>query len=263
MNRPVQENLKSGRMQGYILGSGTCVPSLTRHPCAALIHTDECTVLLDAGPGTMGQLLKLGVTIDEIDMICLSHFHLDHCAEIAPFLFATKYPGFDRTRPLTLTGGPGLTDWFERLSRAFNRSIEMPAEQFSLVEVSEDGQMDFRGLNISHIPMAHKPESMGYRFTDKTGFSLVYSGDTDVTENLVRLAAGADILICESAMPDGMKMPGHLTPALAGEMAQKAGVGKLVLTHFYPECSTVDVVAQCRKAFSGEVVAAADLMVLH
>ena len=163
MSTAPQDKNIAGRMQAHILGSGTCVPSLMRRPCAALIRDAGCTVLVDAGPGTMGQLLKLGVTIDEIDMICLSHFHLDHCAEVAPFLFATKYPGFDRTTPLTLTGGPGLKDWFERLSLAFNRSIDMPAQHFSLVEVSDDGQMDFQGLAISHMPMAHKPESMGYK----------------------------------------------------------------------------------------------------
>lgn len=245
-----------------ILGSGTCVPSLARRACAALIRWRGCQVLLDAGPGTICQLLKLGVSIDEIDLICLSHFHLDHCAEIAPFLFASKYPEFNRDRPLTLAGGPGLSDWFERLSLAFNRSIDMPAGSFRLAELSGRGAFPFERFTVSHAPMAHKPESMGYRFTDDTGFTLVYSGDTDVTGNLVWLAGQADIFICEASRPDGQKMPGHLTPALAGEMAEQAGVGKLVLTHFYPECESVDMVAQCRKVFSGRVAAAEDLMAL-
>ncbi len=249
-------------MKINILGSGTCVPSLERHPSSALIRTEGSHILVDAGPGTMGQLMKLNVGIDEIDVICLSHFHLDHCAEVAPFLFATKYPGFDRKMPLTLVGGPGLVDWFDRLSRAFNRTIDMPGDWFSCVELSGSGELDFPGMLMAHAPMAHKSESMGYRFTDNTGFSLVYSGDTDETDTLVTLAQRADILICEAAMPDDLKVPGHLTPSLAGKMAEQACVKQLVLTHFYPECDGVDVVAQCERTFSGEIVAAKDLMEL-
>jgi ribonuclease BN (tRNA processing enzyme) len=250
------------RMKINILGSGTCVPSLNRKACSALIRFQETFILLDAGPGTMGQMLKLGVSIDEIDAVCLTHFHLDHCAEVAPFLFATKYPGFNRKKPLTLMGGPGLLEWFQGLSTAFNHTIDLPEKVFNSRELSGTGSFELGGLAVTHAPMAHKSESMGFRFQDSTGFSIVYSGDTDVTENLVGLAENADILICESSMPDGMKVPGHLTPSLAGEMAGKAGVGTLVLTHFYPECETVDVKAQCMKSFNGPVIAAEDLMAL-
>ena len=92
---------------------------------------------------------------------------------------------------------------------------------------------------------------------------LVYSGDTDVTENLVELAENADMLICESAMPDGMKVPGHLTPSLAGETAQRAGVKTLVLTHFYPECDQTDVAKQCRKTYAGPLIPARDLLTIQ
>ncbi|MDY6953524.1 MAG: MBL fold metallo-hydrolase, partial [Thermodesulfobacteriota bacterium] len=92
------------------------------------------------------------------------------------------------------------------------------------------------------------------------GCSVVYSGDTDLCENLVTLAKDADLLVCESALPDEMKVPGHLTPSLAGHIATRAGVKRLVLTHFYPECDTVDVFAQCRKTYQGDLVLAEDLM---
>ena len=89
---------------------------------------------------------------------------------------------------------------------------------------------------------------------------MVYSGDTDVCENLVTLARDADVLICESALPDELKVPGHLTPSLAGQIASQAGVRKLVLTHFYPECNAVDVAEQCRKTYPGPLVLAEDLL---
>lgn len=252
----------SERMKINVLGSGTCVPSRVRRPCSILIRTKTLTILVDAGPGIMGQLLKLETGIDRIDLICLSHFHLDHCADVAPLLFATKYPGMTRKKPLTLMGGPGLLSWLDRISHAFDRTIDLPKEMFSPVELSGQGRLELDGLDLEYMPMAHRPESMGFRFTDSTGFSMVYSGDTDMTENLVRLASRADILVCESATPDGFKVEGHLTPSLAGDMATRAGVGKLVLTHFYPECEAVDMVAQCRSAYAGRIIAAEDLMAL-
>ncbi|RLB88140.1 MAG: MBL fold metallo-hydrolase, partial [Deltaproteobacteria bacterium] len=78
--------------------------------------------------------------------------------------------------------------------------------------------------------------------------------------DLVSLSTDADLLICESAMPDGMKVPGHLTPSLAGRIAAEAGVKRLVLTHFYPECESVDLYEQCRKTYQGPLLLARDLM---
>jgi ribonuclease BN (tRNA processing enzyme) len=61
-------------------------------------------------------------------------------------------------------------------------------------------------------------------------------------------------------MPDGMKLPGHLTPSLAGQIAAKAGVSRLVLTHLYPPCDSVDIAKQARSTYKGTVFKAEDLM---
>ena len=92
---------------------------------------------------------------------------------------------------------------------------------------------------------------------------MVYSGDTDFSDNLVTLSKGADFLICESALPDGLKAKGHLTPSLAGEIATRANVRNLVLTHFYPECDLVDIEKQCRKTYDGPLLLAEDLMTIE
>ncbi len=92
------------------------------------------------------------------------------------------------------------------------------------------------------------------------GESVVYSGDTDFSDNLVTLSTNADLLICESALPDELKVEGHLTPSLAGEIATRANVRKLVLTHFYPQCDLVDIEQECRKTYAGPLVIAEDLM---
>jgi ribonuclease BN (tRNA processing enzyme) len=76
----------------------------------------------------------------------------------------------------------------------------------------------------------------------------------------VALARDTDLLICESAFPDQFKVKGHLTPSLAGEIASRANVGKLILTHFYPECDSVNIEKECRKTYSGPLILANDLL---
>ena len=247
-----------------ILGSGTCVPSLDRYPCSAMIQINGTHILLDIGPGIMGQLMKTGVSIDDIDIIFLSHFHLDHCADLAPFLFATKYPLFERTKKLTLVGGTGIKDFYSKLNDVYNNTLEMPEDVFTIIELPEKGEtaLGVDAVRFSWEKPVHKPESRACRISDTAGYALVYSGDTDYSPSLIALAENADILICEAALPDGQKTPGHATPSIAGDMARQAGVKKLVLTHFYPECDQADITAECEKTFQGDIILARDLMTI-
>ena len=252
-------------MKITILGSGTCVPSLERKPCSVLVEHDSKKILIDLGPGIIGQILKTGTSIDQIDMIFLSHFHVDHCADLVPFIFATKYPGLERIKPLTLVAGKGIELFFSRLDKAYQGHLEMPEELFNTLSLKDQGSSGtlLPGLEISWIKPAHKPESRSFRITDAAGYSFVYTGDTDECDDLIGFARDADLMICESAMPDEQKVPGHLTPSLAGELAQKAKVDKLVLTHFYPECDRADIMRQCRGRYSGQIVIARDLLDLE
>ena len=111
--------------------------------------------------------------------------------------------------------------------------------------------------------MNHREESVAYRFTGKDSPSIVYSGDTDYSENLIILAKNADILICESAHSDDFKTKGHLTPSLAGEIATRANVKQLILTHFYPDCENANIEKECRKTYKGSLVLAEDLMTVE
>ena len=79
---------------------------------------------------------------------------------------------------------------------------------------------------------------------------------------IVELAKGADLLILECSFPDDEAIAGHLTPSEAGEIAARAGVKRLVLTHFYPEILTTDIEAECRKTYQGDLLLATDLMSL-
>jgi ribonuclease BN (tRNA processing enzyme) len=246
-----------------ILGSGTCVPSLARSACSALVHANHSRLLFDLGPGTMRRMLETDTRIFDVGFICISHFHPDHTGELASFLFASKYPAANRRKaPLTILAAKGFTDFFNGLKQVYGEWIELAPEIFSIIELSNTGpdMHRFEDFVLKSIPVIHRKESIAFRFESADRISIVYSGDTDFSENLIDLAAGADILICESALPDHLKAEGHLTPSLAGKIATAAGVKKLVLTHFYPECDTADIEGQCRKTYAGPLVLARDLM---
>jgi ribonuclease BN (tRNA processing enzyme) len=228
-----------------------------------MITTGQSVIVLDLGPGTMRRLTETGTAVTAVTHVLFSHFHPDHTGELATFLFANKYP--DQTRrklPLTFCGGTGFSKLFNNFKQVYGRWIELPPEQFTLLEFAgtSDAPTRFDDFAIIASPVAHNPESRAYRLTGTDGKSVVYSGDTDVSDNLVDLARNADLLICEAAFPAELKVPGHLTPPEAGEIAARAGVGSLVLTHFYPECDQADMVSQCRQTWSGPLALAEDLM---
>jgi ribonuclease BN (tRNA processing enzyme) len=246
-----------------ILGSGTCVPSLNRSSCSVLLEVGASRLLFDSGPGTMRRLLEAKTTIFEISHIFYSHFHPDHTGEFVPFLFSTKYPNSQQRKdPLVLTAGRGFLNFYSKLKDAYGSWIELEPGLLNVIELDnkKPDSHRFNDFGVESTPMAHNEESVAYRISSPDGSSVVYSGDTDYTENLVDLAKDADLLICESALPDSKRVEGHLTPSLAGEIAAKSGVKKLVLTHFYPECDHVNIEQECRKTYKGPLILAKDLM---
>ena len=250
-------------MKITILGSGTCVPSLKRSSCSVLIEIAQSLLLFDSGAGTMKRLLEAGVAIDKLSYIFYSHLHPDHTGELVPFLFATKYPHtYRRRKPFTIVAPEGFVDFYEKLKFAYGEWIELAPGLLKISELDNTGRdhLDCGLFDVDSLPMDHTDMSLAYRITVPDGRSVVYSGDTDLCDNLVTLAKGVDLLICESALPDEIKVPGHLTPSLAGRIATQAGVKKLVLAHFYPECDAVDVFEQCRKTYHGPLALAEDLM---
>lgn len=245
-----------------ILGSGTGVPSLKRSSCSVHIQTGEYSILCDMGPNTMRGLLVSGVEIFDLTHVLISHFHPDHASELVPFMFGLRY--FGRQKPSVkkhLIGGCGIPGFLKNLKNVWGEWIDLPEERLAVREMGADmDSVSYPGLEIETSPANHNDESIAFRITPFGGPSIVYSGDTDVCDEIVKSANEADILILESALPDEMKVKGHLTPSLAGEIAAKAGVKNLVLTHFYPFCEAVDIVAQCRKTYSGPLFLAEDQM---
>jgi len=250
-------------MEIIILGSGTCVPSIRRAGPGACVITDDYTILIDSSSGTLRQLARAGISYSDVDMILYTHLHPDHVGEFVPFVFATKYaPGYTRDRMVLVLAAEGFSRFYDGLKSAFGEWVEPLQGRLEINEipVTMKTVMQFPPLTISTIPVRHTPQSLAYRIEDSTGRTVVFSGDTDYCEELIELAEGADMLVSECAAPENSKIPGHLTPSEAGRIAAAAGVSKLVLTHFYPECDRNDLVTPCRREYDGPLILAEDFM---
>lgn len=215
-------------------------------------------LLLDLGAGTLRSMLRWGLDFNQIDILALSHRHPDHVGDLIPFLFATRYAlGYTRQEPFWLLAARGFAGFLARLQETFTPWLEPPGGLMQLQELSPEDpdEAAWEGLTVKSAPTNHTEGSLAFRI-EAGSRSLVYSGDTDVSDSLVALARGADLLVLEAANP--FKVPGHLTPAEAGRLAARAGVPRLLLTHFYPPCDAVDVVALAAQEFSGEIIQAED-----
>lgn len=246
-------------MEITILGSGTCVPYLKRGSAGIILRIGENILLFDSGTGTLERMLKRGITYLDLDVVLYTHTHPDHVADLVPLIFASKYGETPRRRDLPLIGGRGFKTYFQAIQGAYGRWLQPDLFQIHIREVYDD-ILDYDLFRVIARPMTHLPDSVGYRVESSDGKSAAFSGDTDYCPNLIGLAKDVDVLVIESALPDEMKAEGHLTPSLAGRIGREANCKKMVLTHLYPVCDTVDIVQQCRKEYRGELLIAEDFM---
>jgi ribonuclease BN (tRNA processing enzyme) len=242
-----------------ILGSGTGIPSMRRASPGLVLFSEEATVLIDSGSGALRRLLEVGTSYRDVDLLLYTHLHPDHIADFIPILFACKYTDLPREKDLLCLGGPGFEHHVNELKKIYGRWIEPSSYRLTIAEATEK-PLPFRDIRIFCKPMAHSPESVGYRLEFNDGKSVVVSGDTDYSNSIVDLARGADLLVLECSFPEGRKVEGHLTPSLAGRIASESRCKKLLLTHLYPACDSADIVGSCREVFTGEIILAEDLM---
>jgi len=243
-----------------ILGSGTAIPDPHRNASGYLVDVGDVTLLIDAGPGTLRQLAKAGRRLDELDYLLFTHHHLDHTADLIPYFFALGDPRFEHLREIRIAGSTAFLEFFHQTATLYEKWVRRKDRDLILFDLSKQ-DLPLPGYSITSYPMAHIESSIGYRIESDNGKILSISGDTDTCDSAVALGRDADIYLLESSLPDELRSKGHLTPSLAGQVAEQAGCRLLILTHLYPECEQSDVEALCREHFSGEVVVARDFAV--
>jgi len=247
-------------MEVYIIGSGTCVPSLRRGSPGTVIRCGNSMMLLDSGSGTLRRLLEVDIDFKEIDYLLYSHLHPDHTSDLVPFLFASNYGSEKmRTKELHIIGPVGITEFYRALKRAYGKWIVPQSYRINFMEIADE-ELNFTDFTLQGFSLVHSDHSVGFRLKSREGKIVAYSGDTDYCPNLIELARGVDLLILECSFPDERKVEGHLTPSLAGHVAREAKCRRLLLTHFYPPCDDHDVKKIVKGKYSGDVILAEDLM---
>jgi ribonuclease BN (tRNA processing enzyme) len=235
-----------------VLGSGGIFPDPRRGGAAYLLSHDDNHLLLDAGPGALRALVKAGVSLDDIDGVCITHQHADHTSELFLILDLERYRL--RNRPLWFAG-TSIIDELISFHRTWGRDqpydIPFPLERLPLPGSGTIGPFKIEGHRVPHTA-----NSVGLRITAGDRI-VVYPGDCGPGTEVIQLAQNADLLVLECTMPSGSPMPSHLTPEQAADIALKSAAKKLVLSHFPPTADVDAAVAICRKA-GIEVEAATD-----
>jgi ribonuclease Z len=273
-----------------LLGTGTPIPRPDRFGPSTLVEAGDQKLLIDAGRGATMQLYRLGIPIGRLDALLLTHFHSDHTNGI-PDVWLTGWLNsvYARRRtPFRVIGPTGTDELMTHLQRAYAADIRIRLEDEKLppegiaVEVKEfatDGIVyEEGGLRAIAFEVDHgaaiKP-AYGYRF-EYRGRSAVMSSDTRFNENVIKHAAGADLLVHEvaSARRELMSEPyvrriidHHTTPREAGVVFARTRPRLAAFTHIVliRDDKTLpptidDIVAETRQAYDGPLEVGEDLM---
>jgi ribonuclease Z len=213
-----------------LLGVGTAVPDADRETTHMVWDADGGPLLIDVAGHTYGRLLQAGIDPQELRGIVLTHSHADHIYGF-PILLTQLWLAGRRTAISVY----GLEPTLER-ARTLVNAAEIADYMLSAewVEVAAGEDLPLSAPYCVRTTLTeHSRPCMALRFDDPgSGRALVYSADTQPCEAVVALARGATILIHEATTRE--PFPGHTTPRQAGEVAARAGAGRLVLVHFSP-----------------------------
>jgi ribonuclease BN (tRNA processing enzyme) len=231
-----------------VLGCSGTFPGPTS-PCSGyLVEHDGFRLVVDLGAGALGALQR-HVDLLDVDAVYISHLHADHCIDLVAYSYARRYhPG--GVPPRLPVYGPAGTG--KRICQAFE---EPPAgdllDVFDFREVPV-GTMTIGPFEVTTVRSNHPVECHSMRLT-AGGRSLTYSGDTGECPDLVELARGTDLFLCEASWADSdTNPPGvHLSGRQAGEHARRADVGRLLITHVVAWEDGDALLAEARGAFDG------------
>lgn len=240
------------------LGTGTIAFSPARSCSGYYVEAGDVRLLMDCGSGVTRRLAELGIEWQRITHVALTHFHLDHHADLPTLLFAFRYGMLPaRSAPLQIIGPVGTKSLLDRLAAAYGEWLTKPDFPQTVHELEPGAYHDLGGVGLTPFKVPHTPESVAYSIT-RGGRRIVYTGDTGVSAELGVWARDCDLLVAECSLPAEMAIPEHLTPEQVGELGRAAQPRMLALSHFYPPVEHVDIVAAVRLSYTGPLTLAHD-----
>jgi ribonuclease Z len=267
-----------------LLGTGSPQPRMDRFGPSILVEAGEKKLLFDCGRGATQRIEQIKIPFTEIDALFLTHLHSDHIVGI-PDLWLT---GWARGRkiPRRVWGPAGSKEMMSHLEEAFRFDVQirqaddkLPSRGVAVVakDIEQGVVYDDAGIKVTAFSVDHglvKP-ALGYRI-DFAGHSLVLSGDTRYSENLIKFSQGTDVLIHEVIDPEAFRarnpsmsverfnaIVGHHTSAeQAGTIFARVKPKLAVYSHIVPGDST-NLIPLTRKTYSGPLEVGEDLMVVE
>lgn len=274
-------------MKLTLLGTGMPMPDVRRRGPSQVVETGGQLILVDCGAGALHRLLEAGYDGRPIRRIALTHLHSDHLTGLADLLWAGWTQHWWGPPP-PIVGPPGTADFVRRLVDAFaydirvrtlegglrREGLEPPVEEIDEGWVARGDHWQLTGFRVDHQPV---DQAFGFRIDTDEG-AVVISGDTRRSENLVRHARQADVLVHEVIWRRGMEayiaqvpdaaqrarreriLDYHTPSDHVGEVAASADVRHLVLSHIIlPGGTPEDLAADVRMAFAGPLTVGEDL----
>ena len=242
------------------IGTGTISYTPSRVCAGHMVETPGCRLLMDCGSGVVHRMAERGIDWWGITHVLLTHFHLDHHADLPSLVFAWRYARIPRrSAPVEIIGPVGTAALLAGLAAAYGEWLTAPEFPVAIREVAPGERVALPdGTTIEARTVPHTPESVAYSI-ERDGQRIVYTGDTGIDLSLGAWAAGCDVLLCECSLPEAMAIPSHLTPRQSGEIAAAATPRLLVLTHLYPPVEQVDIRGEVAAAgYAGRVIVADD-----
>lgn len=279
----IVQSASPDNLKVVLLGTGVGPPvNLRQYGASTLIEAGGVRLLFDCGRGATIRLAQVGVPLGTISRLFLTHLHSDHVIQI-PDLLLTGWVGGGRKVPLEVWGPEGTSDMMEHLQRAFAFDIHMrrdvdekaPGDGIEVVshDIKQGVVFDQQGVKVTAFLVDHSPvtPAFGYRI-DYRGRSVVLSGDTRMSENLIQFAQGVDVLVHEvldaetvrAWFPTNPKvaeaiLAKHTTPEQAGELFARVKPRLAVYSHA-PEAERV--ITQTRKTYTGPLQGAEDMLTI-
>lgn len=259
-------------------------------PTSTLLELGGRRIVVDCGLGVTRGVTDAGLSLKALDLIFITHLHSDHVLELGPLIHTAWTAGL--ATPVKLFGPVGLNRYWQSFVQALEFDIEIRIidegrpdlrEMVEVVEFDEgdvlrDGALTVTALRVDHPPVT---ECFALRF-EQDGTSIIFSADTAFFPPLADFARGADILLHEAMLEEGVErlvartgngarlrehlMASHSLAGEAGTIAARAGVGRLVLNHLIPaddpDIGEADWVEAVRKTWNGPLTIGRDGLVV-
>ncbi len=237
-------------MRLHVLGSSGGYP-VPDNPCTGfLLEHGEARIWIDAGNGTMAAVQRI-LPLERIDALVISHVHADHCADLFTLYVALRFRVEGALRK-PLWAPREVWEIVPRFLDPDGAGALKLEEAFDFHPLEDGAEAEIAGVRFRCARTDHPVETLALR-AEADGAVLAYSADTGPVADLADLARGADLFVCESTYQDAaMGAPVHLSARQAAQLARRAGVRELALTHVWPTLDPEVSLAEARDA-AGEV----------